>query len=168
MKWPSFYWITAIFYALFIFFLSIFALPLGERLGGHPFYEWALFAACFLFAATSFFLLWKTRKKITLPKWLAFAATAGIYVFFYFHLKFPIEEIHLINFAILCFLLKKAMENSGSQRHIYWKAVSLAVLAGCFDEFVQKFVPGRFADWHDVGLCLIGALLGAGLARLIL
>ena len=97
-------------------------------------------------------------------KWILFLLILSIYTGFYFTLPIPLEEIHLINFSVLTLLYKKAFENSGRGQHIYWKALVLTVFIGSLDEFIQKFIPGRFADWHDIGLCLIGALLGALLA----
>lgn len=164
MKMPWFYWITAIFYALLIFLLSFFALPWGERLGGYSFFYSMLRTAGIICGAALLLFVWKNRRNMTVSRGLALSAVLLVYAFFYFNMRFPVEWIHLINFAILAILLKKAFECSSGTPHVYKKAAALTVFFGSVDELLQKFIPGRFADWHDVGLCIAGALLGCTLA----
>ena len=164
MTTPRFYWITAIFYTLFIFFLSLFALPIGERFGGDIFYYRGLLAAGIISGSILLMTLWKKRRKMGALKWAALIFIFSVYVIFYFTLQIRIEEIHLINFAILNILFQKAFASSGMEPS-YGYAAGLSVFIGCSDEFLQKFIPGRVGDWHDVGLGVAGALLGAALTR---
>ena len=167
MKTPSLYWITAILYTVFIFFLSVFALDIGKIFGGDIFYDYALNIAGILFISGLLVLFGKKYRQMTGLRWLALAGVLSVYACFYFNLENKIEEIHLINFSLLTILYKKAFENSRCPQHAYWKAGAVSIFAGGLDEFIQRFVPGRFAQWHDVGLCLVGALLGVGLAWIL-
>ena len=157
---PS-YRTAAILYTLFIFSLGIFALPLANLLfGGDSIYHRLFPLLCLLFAAILLVLLWKNRKQMTPLKWMAMALMISVYALFYYNLDVRLEEIHLINFAVLAILFKKAFESSRHPGQAYWKAIALAMLVGGLDEWIQLFIPGRFAQWHDVGLCFLGAALG--------
>jgi VanZ family protein len=47
-------------------------------------------------------------------------------------------------------------------------AVALCALYACTDEFHQLFVPGRAALLMDIGIDTLGALLGGGIATLVI
>ncbi len=163
MKSARFYWITAIFYAVFIFILSVFALPAAAPFGGQNIYDRTLPWICGLFAGGVLLFLWKNRTVLSRLKQCVLFFIFAVYALFYFKLEFRIEEIHLINFAVLTFLFIKSLKASSAAPPIAWKASALTVLIGASDELLQKFIPGRVADWRDIGLCVIGVTLGNGL-----
>lgn len=165
MKAPLFYRIAAILYTLFIISLAFFAIPAAERLGdAHLLYLRALTAAGVIFTAGILCILWQKRRRLTVWRGLLLILIAAVYALFYYRLEIRIETIHLINFAVLTFFLTKALENPPGRRPVYLNAAALSLAVGGFDELIQKFIPGRFSQWHDVGLCVIGTILGAGLA----
>jgi VanZ family protein len=75
------------------------------------------------------------------------------------------KTAHTIEYAILAALLVRALKSS---RSISRRAFALAILvAGAYaltDEYHQRFVPGRSADWADIVFDWMGAAIGAALA----
>ena len=75
---------------------------------------------------------------------------------------------HIPAYGLLTFMWIKSF--NGLAWHKSRALVKLAVLAGLLlfsvsDEFHQSFVPGRTASAMDVGLDLLGILLGLGVWR---
>jgi len=81
---------------------------------------------------------------------------------------------HSIGYALLAGLLLRALA-CGRLGGVTWRracaAIILATVYGALDEFHQSFVPGRYADRHDILADCTGAALGvaagwlAGAAR---
>jgi VanZ family protein len=65
---------------------------------------------------------------------------------------FPGDALHYPEFAVLAFLLARALQGSAPgfarPRHLLWAFV-LSVLFGATDEFHQAFVPDRVPDVRD-------------------
>jgi VanZ family protein len=76
---------------------------------------------------------------------------------------------HVAIYALLCFCLVRGIcwsaDGKPRQRDLLL-AVALATLYGVSDEFHQTFVPDRTGHAVDVGWDLIGASIGAVVARL--
>jgi VanZ family protein len=76
--------------------------------------------------------------------------------------------LHLVEYAILGYLLARAAKNSSSSKlkvHFRTFAVCVALLYGLSDEFHQSFVPGRVVEGLDVVADTIGAFLGQKFLR---
>lgn len=72
--------------------------------------------------------------------------------------------LHAVEYGILCFLLIRALRNSGlrlSGTFALILAVLIATLYGVSDEFHQMFIPGRNPDVHDLLFDFIGAAVAA-------
>lgn len=69
---------------------------------------------------------------------------------------------HMLEYAVLAWLWHRAWGQRST-----WLAWGLAVVYAASDEFHQSFVPGRHAQWADVGVDAVGAALGLGLAGYI-
>ena len=71
---------------------------------------------------------------------------------------------HIPAYALLSFLWLKSFAGSTSRNHIITRSFILGglVLFAISDEFHQSFVPGRSASFMDIGLDLIGIILGLG------
>ena len=69
---------------------------------------------------------------------------------------------HIPAYALLSFLWLKSFVGSTSRNHIITSSFILGglVLFAISDEFHQSFVPGRSASFMDIGLDLIGIILG--------
>jgi VanZ family protein len=80
-------------------------------------------------------------------------------------LDFVMEKsAHAFEFSVLAALVARALEGTGSsRRRVFLLAVGLSWLYALSDEFHQRFVPGRNADWSDIVADWLGASLGAGL-----
>jgi len=68
------------------------------------------------------------------------------------------KTAHVVEYAILSFLLYRALVNSGVSKNKagIW-AIFLCVLYGLSDEYHQSFTPGRTPKLRDVGFDTIGA-----------
>jgi VanZ family protein len=77
-------------------------------------------------------------------------------------LDFVLEKsAHTFEFAVLSLLFSRALGAGAGDRRSFLTAVLLAWLYALSDEFHQRFVPGRSADWMDVFFDWLGALAGA-------
>lgn len=73
------------------------------------------------------------------------------------------QVVHLLEYAILAFLLARAFKHSDKEkliRNFRILAVAAAILYGLSDEFHQSFVPYRTPDAIDWLIDCVGALLG--------
>jgi VanZ family protein len=71
--------------------------------------------------------------------------------------------IHLVYYAVLCFLIQRAAGNQARYpllaRHSYLFGVVFAVLYGASDELHQLSTPGRHGQYTDVLIDAFGAFL---------
>ena len=75
---------------------------------------------------------------------------------------------HLVEFAILAFLLRRAFfYNPNAQWREKWYLLTLLIggFYGIFDEIHQAFIPGRTADLYDVLADVIGVLIVINIYR---
>ncbi len=71
------------------------------------------------------------------------------------------KAAHTVVFFILTILLEKTLAEIGSGTlRVVW--TGLLVVWCLADEVTKTFVPGRHFSWLDVGLNLLGFLLGMG------
>ena len=72
------------------------------------------------------------------------------------------KSAHTFEFAVLGALLLRAL---AADEPPNWRAFCLALLLACSyalsDEFHQRYVPGRSANWLDILFDWLGATLGA-------
>ncbi len=85
---------------------------------------------------------------------------------------FPLRDkgIHVVEYAVLCFLLLYAMRRTWPDQSWYRLAffsLGLTVFWGTLDELHQSFVPGRDADITDLAADTLGGAVGALANRLI-
>jgi VanZ family protein len=71
---------------------------------------------------------------------------------------------HFGLYAILAVLWARALlatsDRRATARPLLWLAFTLTALYALSDEIHQSFVPGRVADVRDLGLDLLGAVVG--------
>ena len=75
---------------------------------------------------------------------------------------------HFIEYAILGFLLARAIFKSGFKSGslaVFIIAVAIAVVFAAFDEWHQSFVPGRNTDMIDFMFDMFGSLTGIFIYR---
>ena len=116
----------------------------------------------------------RKRKKST----LFLISVGGIFllsVVIYQFIPNPYEFIHLPEYAILSILTLKAIDSGKGKypstkqqknlQHLIFKnpyllSSLITGMVGTGDEVYQHFLPGRFYDWHDVFLNILGGILG--------
>jgi VanZ family protein len=69
---------------------------------------------------------------------------------------------HILEFAILMFLLFRAISDQGRNRAIIYSLI-ITLFYAFSDEFHQSFVGGRQCSFRDVGIDSIGILITASL-----
>jgi membrane-associated HD superfamily phosphohydrolase len=80
----------------------------------------------------------------------------------YYLFNSPIEELsHAFNFGILSALLYKFLEKENIKNIIIY-SLSISVLLGWGDEFIQYFIPGRVFDWKDIIGNTLFCIMGLG------
>jgi VanZ family protein len=83
--------------------------------------------------------------------------TEKLYLF-----KHSDKIIHLLEYAVLCFLVSKALSSTlkeNVRRYTGLIAVVISLLYAITDEFHQSFVPGRYASMYDIFADGIGAVI---------
>jgi VanZ family protein len=73
------------------------------------------------------------------------------------------KMVHLVLYGVLAGLCTRGWARGTSWRSwaLIAASAALAALYGMSDEFHQRFVPGRNADWADVLADAVGAIVGA-------
>lgn len=71
------------------------------------------------------------------------------------------KVVHLVEYAVLAFLIARALRHAPTLRWPVPAAILLSTLYGVSDEIHQSFVPGRVADPYDAIADAVGSLLGA-------
>lgn len=74
---------------------------------------------------------------------------------------------HLLAYAVLATLIRLAIGGIASDWRADLVAIALATIYGVTDEFHQSFVPGRDASPIDLGVDLVGSILGVTLLGLV-
>jgi len=77
------------------------------------------------------------------------------------------KTAHVVEYAILYFLLFRAMSEKGKKigRKIWVTSLILVMIYAFSDEWHQTFVPGREGTLRDVGFDTIGAMLSLNLLK---
>src|SRR5262249_40728391 len=78
------------------------------------------------------------------------------------------EQTHLAQYGCLALLWTLVFRRSHGDAALYTTAVLFATGVGLVDELGQWWTPGRVGALEDVRLDFVSALLGAGLAALVL
>jgi VanZ family protein len=73
---------------------------------------------------------------------------------------------HLIVYAVLAVLWRRAFVAAGLQRYGWW-AFGVTLIYGFLDEYHQYFVPNRVPDVLDIATDAVGALVGLWISALI-
>lgn len=85
----------------------------------------------------------------------------------------PLREVaHSLEFCMLAFFVCLLYSSFGGKIFGKFYFAVLFSLGSCFlialsDEFLQTFIPGRGAEWLDIGMDSLGALTGSLIAILV-
>ena len=76
-----------------------------------------------------------------------------------------VEQLHVVQFSVLGWLAGRYAGTFAGVRG--WLGLTLlGGVLGLLDEALQRWLPGRFFDWADVGLNVAGLALGLGLCAM--
>lgn len=144
-------WVASI---LTIFLFSAFGLALRRFVAAHLSLDHLqLVIGAVLLAAV---VAWAVRYGRRLGwLWRAVVAAGGLYAAWYaVQMHDAVEAIHLLLFGVFGFL---TLDLFGP-----WPGIAVCLALAGIDEALQGVIPGRVADWRDVGLNA-SAALGGGL-----
>jgi VanZ family protein len=102
------------------------------------------------------------RTRANILAWLALTALGAVYYYLYGHVfQQPIERLHLIEYALLSWIIWWAWRPS--RQSLYRSAAGvwgLNAAVGATDEWIQHYTPGRFGEFRDVAINWESAALG--------
>ena len=138
--------------------------------GVSTFVLWTELLLGFLFICVGLFLL-KTNKRNALFYLISVLGIILLSIILYKFLPNPYEFTHFPEYAVLSFLLMKALnKKKGSQKepqmrrkiihNPYFLSGMITGLVGITDEVYQHFIPQRHFLWYDIFLNLTGGILG--------
>jgi len=81
-------------------------------------------------------------KKLCLPILLV--------LFMFYWLKIPEERIHFVEYGVLGYLCGWMLNNLGHWPEKRLHGLILLAFIGTFDELIQKILPNRIFDLHDI------------------
>ena len=122
----------------------------------------ALFAVPFL--GTVIFFAYKRWKLIQPKRRLVLGLASLLYGAAYFPLSYHLERLHILNFSFMGIIMYKTFSPFMKLRQAAGLALVITITIGSIDEFLQRWVPGRSSNLHDVLLCVQAAFLGVALA----
>ncbi len=82
-------------------------------------------------------------------------------------IKLAVERIHILEYAILYFLLYRSSEIPADSNDRAFKCFALASSIGALDEAVQAILPNRFFAWKDIWFNVLGSGVGWMVYRLV-
>jgi VanZ family protein len=119
-----------------------------------------LMALCLLLLTI---IIFKNKRSKFWPFLFPVCGIILLSVLLYHYLPNPYEFTHFPEYAILSFLLKKALDekrDAGRNRNSYATSALITGMIGIGDEIYQYFLPGRFFTWYDVVVNFLGGILG--------
>jgi len=106
------------------------------------------------------YLLWFRLRIRSVSNYIWLAAVAFVYVFFTLELwGRPEEAIHFLEYAILGYLLYRALAFHIHDKGIYFIAFMIGALVAIFDEGLQWMIPRRVWDFRDLGINALSVAL---------
>ena len=84
-----------------------------------------------------------------------------------FSARFDFQDVagHLLVYAVLAILWRRALAAAGVRRAGWW-AFAIALFYGFTDEYHQGFVPNRVPDPFDIATDAVGAAAGLAITAL--
>lgn len=126
-------------------------------------YSFSFFVALVLFY---FMTLHIKLKKNTAVSIIVFFGI--VYCSLFRSLKLPEENAHFIEYSLVYPIVVYSLRPYFKKHMLFIGSFLLAILIGWGDESIQSLIPGRYFEWSDVGLNVVGAFLGMGVYLSIL
>lgn len=114
-------------------------------------------ATAFLFVILFF---WKIGLQKTSSFVLLLLALFAFSFTIFTRTDVPIEKVHMVEYAILSFLIYRALELDLPGGWVWFPAIVGCTLVACFDEGIQFLTPGRVGEWYDVVTDMTGGIFG--------
>lgn len=106
------------------------------------------------------FLILIIRKRSSFLKLLIFIAVLIVGMWLTWQLKIPEEKIHLLEFALLGWLVSRDLIKPGRKVKGAIFALAFTITVGILDEVFQGILPYRYFQWPDIGFNSTGGLWG--------
>lgn len=162
-NWNRKAWLWTLLYAFLIFF----TVPVTRKVQGfisasvgREFFRYYVISVvgCVLAVFLYFFIFRLKVKKVSQYVWIFICA--GLYIYFTFRLKrFPEEATHLIEYGLLSYFVFKALSHRVRDWTVYITGILIVSFIGTIDEVIQWTTPGRYWDFRDIGINMIGGVI---------
>jgi hypothetical protein len=155
----SWLWVTV--YTLFLYAIIPFSrdlLNLSKEFLGESF-SFSMNLTFILIAGMVLMAHW-LKRALTVGQWGRLIAAFLLLLLFATQLEIPEERIHLLQYAVLGYLVVLAQRLQCRSITLYNRALLLVFVIGTGDELIQAILPDRFFDIRDVLFNAVGGIGG--------
>lgn len=131
-------------------------------------FELFVIALCMLALGGLLFRFRASLRSLRLVPALGVAGVVGAYALVIMMLRIPEEQVHLLQYGLLSWLLTEGVWGRLPPRHAHLVVLCLVIAAGAGDELIQELRANRVGDLRDVGINAVAALLAQVLLALVL
>lgn len=124
-----------------------------------PGFVTALYLAIAALVLWLMLFLYKIRD---VAAYLLMTCLAVILAYFVLGLEVPEERVHFVQYGLLAVSVCYSLRPRVSGPKLYLLTFAVTSFGGIVDEFLQKFIPGRYFDPRDIGFNVTAAAIGAG------
>jgi len=129
-------------------------------------YLWPAIWAASIFATSCFYINNRVFVRAVAKELPTHPTSAAVNSFWDSYWWFFVKGWHMLEYAILFWLIRWAMLRSGQTRHTIWLPFSIAAAYAATDEFHQTFVKDRGGHVSDVLIDIGGALVAVAISLL--
>jgi VanZ family protein len=96
------------------------------------------------------FLIFIIKKNFNWIKILTVVTMLIIGLILCWQIKIPQERIHILEYAVLGWLLVKDLNRKNRRIKAFFTACIYCIIVGILDELLQAILPYRVFDWRDI------------------
>jgi VanZ family protein len=116
-----------------------------------------------LLVPTVLVLIFVVRKGLGKILWVSIPLAATAYYVYF--MKIPEERVHFLQYGLLGILVLTTVKKETWEGLLM--ALTVTVLVGCGDEFIQWLLPNRVGEIRDVMINAAASVLGVWFGRIL-
>lgn len=98
-------------------------------------------------------------KRFRILRLIALGAIVAAGLYGQDSLKMPYDKLHIVQYSVLAFLLFRVLRFYNHTTALYLWCVIFIGIAGCADELMQYFIPGRSSSLKDLRIDIYASAL---------